>query len=128
MKTKHPLHALILQRFALHPGLDIKTMFGGECFMLNGNMCCAVVDDKLMARVGPLQYEHFLSLDGVTKMDFTGKPLTGFVYIEADFLLEDEAFCDYCLSACEQFCLSLPLKPSKPKSKAKRRAKQKPKT
>lgn len=34
-----------------------KKMFGGIAFMVSGNMCCGVVGDELMARVGPGQHE-----------------------------------------------------------------------
>lgn len=114
-KTQHPLHDVILARFALHPGLEIKAMFGGLCFMLNGNMCCGLIKQKLMARVGAENYERFLAYDWVEEMDFTGKPLRGFVFVDADFLLEDEAVQQQVLATCENFCLSLPPKASKAK-------------
>lgn len=49
--------------------------------MLNGNMLCGIVDDKLMARVGPEQYDNALKHEYCTEMDFTGKPLKGMVYV-----------------------------------------------
>ena len=59
-----------------------KKMFGGIAFMLNGNMCCGVINDLLMARVGRDRYEASLALPHVRPMDFTGKPMTGYVYVE----------------------------------------------
>ena len=58
-----------------------KIMFGGLCFMINGNMACGVEKNKLVVRVGPNDYEKTLKLKHVRKMDFTGKPLTGFIYV-----------------------------------------------
>jgi len=55
--------------------LIVKKMFGGLCFMLSENMCCAVIGDKLMARVGPENYTECLRKPHVTEMDFTGKPI-----------------------------------------------------
>ena len=49
-------HELALRiRMALEgqDGLVEKQMFGGICFMLNGNMCCGVTNDDMMVRVGP---------------------------------------------------------------------------
>jgi TfoX/Sxy family transcriptional regulator of competence genes len=61
-----------------------KRMFGGIAFMLNGNMCCGVINDLLMARVGRDRYEASLALPHVRPMDFTGKPMTGYVYVEPE--------------------------------------------
>ena len=58
-----------------------RKMFGGLAFMVRGHMCCGVVGDELMARVGPAGYEAALKEEHVRKMDFTGKPLRGMVYV-----------------------------------------------
>ena len=58
-----------------------KKMFGGLAFMLNGNMCCGVEKENLMVRVGPERYEAALAKPHARPMDFTGRPLTGFVYV-----------------------------------------------
>ena len=58
-----------------------RKMFGGLAFLVSGNMCCGVVDDTLMARVGADNYENALKVKYVDKMDFTGKPMKGFVYV-----------------------------------------------
>ena len=58
-----------------------KEMFGGACFLVNGNMCCGVIRDRLVVRVGPMQYEQLLQIRHVRPMDFTGKPLRGFIYV-----------------------------------------------
>ena len=60
-----------------------QRMFGGLCFLVNGNMCCGVERDRLVVRVGPKQYEQALSKPHARPMDFTGRPLTGFVYVSA---------------------------------------------
>lgn len=46
------------EQFADMPNVVEKRMFGGLCFMVSGHMCCGIVDDTLMARVGPNPYEH----------------------------------------------------------------------
>jgi len=58
-----------------------KKMFGGLSFMVNGNMCCGVAGDNLMVRVGPEQYEQALALPGARAMDFTKRPMKGFVFV-----------------------------------------------
>jgi len=62
-------------------GVSTKRMFGGLCVLLHGNMALGVVDDKLMVRVGPDNYESSLRQKHVKPMDFTGKPLKGMIYV-----------------------------------------------
>ena len=71
-------------------GIVEKKMFGGIAFMLEGNMCCGVIKDALMVRVGKDDYQAALSLPHAREMDFTGKPLTGFVYVAAAGIEDDE--------------------------------------
>ncbi len=61
---------------------EIK-MFGGLGFMLRGHMCCGVIGDELMVRVGAEAYEDALRRKHAREMDFTGQPLRGFVYVAA---------------------------------------------
>jgi TfoX/Sxy family transcriptional regulator of competence genes len=58
-----------------------RKMFGGIAFMVRGNMCCGVLDDKLMVRVGPVAYDKVLKLTHSREMDFTGKAMRGIVYV-----------------------------------------------
>ena len=60
-------------------GVRERKMFGGLAFLLNGNMCCGVVRDDLMVRVGPDDYDQSLKRAHARPMDFTGKPMKGFV-------------------------------------------------
>jgi hypothetical protein len=64
-----------------NPGVVEKKMFGGLAFLLHGHMCCGVIGDELMVRVGPAAYDAALSKPHARKMDFTRKPLRGFVYV-----------------------------------------------
>ena len=65
-------------------GFSEKKMFGGLCFLLNGNMCCGIVGDELMVRVGADAYEKSLARAHAREMDFTGRPMRGFVYVGAE--------------------------------------------
>lgn len=58
-----------------------KKMFGGLAFLLDGKMVVGVVGSELMARVGPAAYEAALAQPHARPMDFTGRPLTGFVFV-----------------------------------------------
>ncbi len=95
--------------FQAHEGVSEKKMFGGLAFMLSGHMCCGVIDDKLMARVGPEAYEAALGLPHARPMDFTGKPLKGFVYVDAEGLNSDEKLREW-VNRAVAFVASLPPK------------------
>ena len=56
-------------------------MFGGLAFMLNGHMCCGIVGDNFVVRTGPDKFEAALSRPHARPMDFTGRPMRGFVYV-----------------------------------------------
>ena len=64
-------------------GLTERKMFGGITFMLNGNMCCGVTNDDLMVRVGAGGLEDALDQPHARPMDFTGRPMKGFVFVDA---------------------------------------------
>jgi len=62
-----------------------KKMFGGLCFLVGGNMVCGVTSKgPMMVRVGPDAYERALDLPHARPMDFTGRPLRGMVYVDAE--------------------------------------------
>lgn len=86
-----------------------KKMFGGIAFMISGNMCCGVVGEELMARVGLEQYEAALKEPHAREMDFTGKPMKGFVYVGVNGFASDEDLASW-VGRCEQFARSLPVK------------------
>ena len=63
---------------------EAKRMMGGLCFMVDGKMCVGVEKERLMARVGPKAYEEALCRAGCKPMDFTGRPMRGFVFVERE--------------------------------------------
>ena len=73
--------ARVRQALAAADGVTERRMFGGLVFMVNGNMCCGVAQDRLMLRVGPEQYAAALAQPYAGVMDFTGRPLRGYVVV-----------------------------------------------
>ena len=61
-----------------------KKMMGGLCIMVDDKMCVGVIKDDLMARVGPDAYEAFLNKPGARIMDFTKRPMKGYVYANSE--------------------------------------------
>ena len=98
------------EMFDDHPaGCVEKRMFGGLAFMVSGHMCCGVVVDTLMARVGPAQYQAALARLHAREMDFTGKPMKGFVYVAPEGFESDADLRDW-IGLCTQFVQALPPK------------------
>ena len=75
--------AITEQAFQRQLTLREKHMFGGLAFMLNDKMACGVINGDLMVRVGPAAYEGALAHQHTRPMDFTGRPMRGYVFIAA---------------------------------------------
>src|SRR5262245_45066362 len=68
-----------------------RKMFGGLAFMCNGKMCCGIVGRDLMVRVLEQDMSSALRHSHVRPMDFTGRPLRGFVYVAPPGVATDES-------------------------------------
>jgi hypothetical protein len=84
-------------------------MFGGLAFLVYGNMCCGVVGDTLMIRTGPDLYEATLQKSYTRPMDFTGRVLRNFVYVDPEGVPSDESFHEL-VNLAVNFTSSLPRK------------------
>jgi len=92
--------------FSDRKDVEVKKMFGGLCFMVSKHMCCGIVGDTLMARVGPEQYAKCLSEKYAREMDFTGKALEGMVYVTAEGVAKDADLKKW-VDRCTKFISSL---------------------
>jgi len=86
-----------------------KKMFGGLAFLLNGNMCCGVLRDQLVVRMSPAAADKALMEPFVSRMDFTGRPMKGFLYVSREGITEDTELRRWVLKAVA-FARSLPPK------------------
>jgi TfoX/Sxy family transcriptional regulator of competence genes len=68
-----------------------KKMFGGLAFMINGNMACGLIKEDFMVRVGPEKYEEVLGKPHTRKMEFTGRPMKGFIVVDAEGYEDDKS-------------------------------------
>lgn len=89
-----------------------KRMFGGLAFLLDGKMFVGISGSKLMARVGLKRYQDALALPHVREMNFTGRPMKGYVYIDPPGLAEDIELSAW-VSWCAGYVEGLPPKGSK---------------
>ena len=100
-----------------HLRFEEKSMMGGLCFMINSKMCMGISKEKLMARIDPREYEKALAKKGCREMDFTGRPIKGFVFVEPEGINSDDD-----LEEWVQLCLdynSKAKRSTKPKTKSK---------
>jgi len=69
-----------------HKNVKEKAMFGGLCFMVNDKMCVGVEKERLMVRFDPAKYDEVMEKEGCKPMDFTGKVMKGFAFVDIDVL------------------------------------------
>jgi hypothetical protein len=94
------------------PALAEKKMFGGLAFLHRGLMFVGVSGNKLMARVGKEKYQDSLGHEHVREMDFTGKPMQGYVHVEPPGIKSDGEL-NFWLQRCKEFVSTLPAKAAK---------------
>jgi TfoX/Sxy family transcriptional regulator of competence genes len=106
-------------RRILSPQPDVieKKMFGGLCFMVRGSMCCGLTGAGFMVRVGREAYERTLAQPHARPMEFTGRPLAGFVYVDPSGYRTDTALAKWVQKGID-FVSTLP--PKKPAATARR--------
>ena len=90
-------------------GITEKKMFGGLAFLLNGNMCCGVIDDNVVLRLGKDGAEKALKKRHTREMDFTGTPLSSMVYLRPAGYKSDDDLKDW-IGRATTFCKTLPRK------------------
>lgn len=79
-----------------HTTFEEKNMMGGLCFMVDDKMCCGIHFDKnkqtdlLMARIGELAYADAIKRVGCHPMDFTGRAMKGFVFVDPSGFDDDD--------------------------------------
>ncbi len=89
-----------------------KKMFGGLCYIVSQHMCCGIVKETLMARVGADNYDSSLGKKHVSEMDFTGKAMKGMIYVSPEGVETDSELAEW-LNLCIEFVESLPAKKKK---------------
>jgi hypothetical protein len=114
MATDPHLADLMRQALGGRRGIVEKRMFGGVCWMLHGNMLCGIAKDCFMFRVGAARQAEALARPGTRVMDFTGRPMQGFVLVEPD-AAEDAGLDDW-IAFASRFVAALP--PKAPKALA----------
>ena len=90
-------------------GCTKKKMFGGVCYLLNGNMCIGIHKESLMVRVPPEQTDELLKNKNVNVFDLTGKPMKGWLLVGKKGISDDESLSKWILMS-KEFVRKLPKK------------------
>lgn len=111
MHSDPKLVARLERLLAGRPGIVPRTMFGGACFMLNGNMCVGAHKKELIVRVGEERAAALRKRAHVRPMDLTGKPMKGWLTIGPAGLAR-KADVERYVDAALEFVATLPPKRS----------------
>ena len=95
--------------FQAGPTYTEKKMFGGICFIVGRNMAIGVTGSDLMVRPGPDNFEDALMRPHARPMDFTGRPMKGFVFVESEGIVTDADLAEW-VERGAAFARSLPAK------------------
>ena len=77
------------------PDVTEEEMFGGLGFLIEGNLCCGVIGDSLVARVGPDAYDDAVEEPHARPFDFTGREMRGWVFVDHPGLASAAALADW---------------------------------
>ena len=99
----------IREALAGRPGVTEKRMFGGIAFLRDDHMVVGVSGEALMARIGPARHAEALAVRHVREMDFTGRPMKGYVFVDAPGLAADAELARW-VDAAWRFVETLPAK------------------
>lgn len=81
---------------------EAKKMMGGLCYLVDDKMCVGIVHDQLMARIAPELYESSLQKKGCSEMNFTGRPMKGYVFVDP-IGIDAEVDLEYWIDLCLEF-------------------------
>ena len=99
----------VLNILGAEPSLVQKQMFGGGAVMLQGNLACGVMRSDLIVRVPKDEYQAALTRPHVREMDFTGRPMRGWVVVGPEAMNDDGSLQDWVATGAA-YALSLPPK------------------
>ncbi len=92
----------IRERFAELPNIEEKEMMGGLTFMYNDKMCVGIIQDELMCRIDPALHDAAIEKTGCRTMDFTKRPMKGYVMVEDTGMKTKKEF-EYWIGLCLEF-------------------------
>ena len=92
----------IRKRLQGRPLVEEKKMMGGLTFMVNDKMCVGILKDELMCRIDPTLHDQAISKTGCRTMDFTKRPMSGYVLVDETGMASQKDF-DYWINLALDF-------------------------
>jgi len=92
----------IRERLQELPNIEEKEMMGGLTFMLNDKMCIGIIKDEMMCRIDPALHETEIEKRGCRTMDFTKRPMKGYVLIDETGMKTQRDF-EHWINLCLDF-------------------------
>ncbi len=92
----------IRERLEDLPNIEEKEMMGGLTFMYNDKMCVGIIKDELMCRIDRELHEEAVEKTGCRTMDFTKRPMIGYVLVDENGLKTKKDF-DYWIQLALDF-------------------------
>ena len=109
MAFDETLATRIRDALARTKGVEEKKMFGGICFLLDGNLLVGVWKDSLIARLGPDEGGEALLEPHVRAFDITGRPMRNWVMVEPEGVEDDDQLKGW-IEQAAKFVRTLPKK------------------
>ena len=103
--------ARLREQLAAVANLTEKKMFGGLAFLVGGNMSVGVNKGELLVRASPDEFAELCARPGARPMDFTGRPMKGWVSVSAEGFETDDQLAAW-VDASLSYVLGLPAKGS----------------
>ncbi|HWK07031.1 MAG TPA: TfoX/Sxy family protein [Puia sp.] len=102
MAYNEELAKRVRERLITLSNIEEKEMMGGLTFMYNDKMCVGIIKDELMCRIDPFLHEIALSKRGCRTMDFTKRPMSGYVMIDESGMKTQKDF-EYWINLALEF-------------------------
>ena len=82
----------IRERLSVLDHITEKEMMGGLSFLYNGKMCVGIIKDEMMCRIDPAEHDMAVERHGCHIMDFTGRPMKGWIMIDHSGMKSNKDF------------------------------------
>ena len=92
----------IRERLSSVSHIEEKEMMGGITFMYNDKMCVGILKDEMMCRIDPELHEAAVEKTGCRTMDFTGRPMKGYVLVDETGIKNQKDF-EYWINLCLEY-------------------------
>ena len=102
MAYNEKLAARIREHLVEVPNVEEKAMMGGLTFMVNDKMTVGILKDEMMCRIDPELHEMAIEKTGCRTMDFTKRPMIGYVLVSEEGMRSEKDF-TYWINLCLDF-------------------------